>query len=113
MNELEGSRDEAMERLVRVLETAPAVVVSEDFAARVMARVPREPQRRYVLRRSLQPSRIGQSLAFGALLVLVIAMLLLAPRTASSGMWQSLQGLLFLQLLALLLWMGVSYRRLL
>ncbi len=103
-----------MEQIVKVLESAPDVTVPDDFAARLMVRVPRQTARRFVLLQSPQTeSHVGRSLALAALLVLVAGMLLLAPHTAGSEVWLLLQGLLFVQLAALLLWMGISYKRLL
>lgn len=114
MNDLQKTRDGDMDRIVQALEAAPSVTVPDDFAARVMARVPQQPQRRYVLRQALQTeAHFGRKLAVAALLILVVGMVLLAPHTAGSGTWLLLQGLLFAQLVALLLWMGIFYKRIL
>ena len=113
MNDTDPERNE-MEQIVKALESAPDVAVPDGFAARLMARVPQRTERRYVLRQTLHAeSHVGRRLAFGALPVLVAGMLLLAPHTAGSQTWLMLQGLLFAQLVALLLWMGISYKRLL
>ena len=114
MNDLNGNSDIEMDRILQALETPPDVTVPDDFTARLMARVPHQPQRRFVLRQSLQTEgQFGRRLAFVALLVIVAGMLLMAPHTAGSETWLLLQGLLFVQLVALLLWMGISYKRLL
>jgi hypothetical protein len=110
-----NTNDTEMEAIIKALESAPDVAVPDDFAARLMARVPQQQtQRRYVLMQTPQAeSHVGRTLAFAALLVLVVGMLLLAPHTPGSETWLLLQGLLFAQLVALLLWMGISYKRLL
>lgn len=114
MNETHRTTEIEMDRLIQALEAAPSAPVPDDFSARVMTRLPQQPQRRYVLRQSLHTeAHVGRSLALAALLVLVVGMLVLAPHTASSGTWLLLQGLLFVQLVGLLLWMGISYKRLL
>lgn len=114
MNEPHRTTDIEMDRLIQALEAPPSVPVPDDFSARVMARVPLQRQRRYVLRQSLQKeAHVGRSLVFVALLVLVAAMLVLAPHTTGSETWMVLQGVLFIQLVALVLWIGISYRRLL
>jgi hypothetical protein len=106
--------DNEMEQIVKALESAPDVAVPDDFAARLMARVPEQPHRRYVIPQTLQTdSHVGRTLTFAALLVLIAGMLLLAPHTVRSATWLMLQGVLFAQLVALLLWMGISYKRLL
>ena len=58
-------------------------------------------------------AHVGRRLAFVALLLLIAGMLVLARHTAGSETWMLLQELLFAQLVALLLWMGISYKRLL
>ena len=94
-------KENEMQQIVKALEAAPSVVVPDDFAARMMARLPQQPQRRYVLRQTMQTEAH-----------VVAGMLVLAPHTAGSETWLLLQGLLFTQLVALLLWMGISYKRL-
>ncbi len=103
-----NGEDDAEEQLVRALEKAPAVPIPDDFAARVMARIPHQPRRGYVLRGSFRKSRLGSLLLLMAMLVLVAGMLLAAPYTKDSSTWLILQGLLFAQLAALLLWVGLS-----
>ena len=114
MSDFARTQDIEMDRIVQALETAPDVAMPDNFAARVIARVPRQPQRRFVLRQAMQTeARIGRRLALAALVLLVGSMLLLAPHTAGSEIWLLLQAVLFTQLVALLLWMGISYKRLL
>ncbi len=113
MSDLHRTTDGEIDRIVQALETAPHVPMPDDFTARVMARVPRQRQRHYVLLQSLRETHVGRSLAFAALLTLVAGMCLLAPYTTGSEVWLLVQGVLFAQLTGLLLWMGISYKRLL
>ena len=113
MNDLQTTDDIAMDRMVQALEAAPDVPVPDDFAARLMARVPVQRQRRYVLRQpwKVQP-RVGRTLAAAALVLLLAGMVIAAPRTTGSTEWLLLQSLLFAQFAALLLWLGWSYKQL-
>ena len=114
MNDLHNIKDSEIDGIMQALERPPEIAVPNDFAARVMARVPQQPRRRYVLRQALQTeARLGRKLAFVAMLILVAGMILLAPHTSASETWLLLQGVLFAQLVALLLWLGISYKRLL
>ena len=113
MNDLQTTHDIEMDRIVQALEAAPRVAVPDDFAVRLMARVPAQRQPRYVLRRPwmMQP-RVGRTLAAAALVLLLAGMVIAAPRTTGSGEWLLLQSLLFAQFAALLLWLSWSYKQL-
>lgn len=113
MNDTQPSQEELeLKRLVRMLEAAPEITVPDDFASRVMQKIPQVPARRYVLRRPLPASsRYGRAAVVCALLILVAAMALLAPRSSGSPTWLLIQALLFVQLCGLLVWVGVGARR--
>lgn len=109
----EEHHDKTMEALVRALETAPAVDVPADFAARVMARVPETSRSAVSLKRAraLTP-RYGRTAAFGATGVVLVAMLLMARLPGVTSVWSSLQIVMLVQLCAYTLWIGLaSWRR--
>jgi hypothetical protein len=97
--------DPLMEQITAALETVPYVDVPVDFAARVIARVPQQKARRIVAP-ALTPARYGQFASVLGMILLVAAMLYLAPQTRSSVTWQLLQALLLAQLIGLVLWFG-------
>ncbi len=97
--------DPMMEQMTTALETAPDVHVPEDFAARVMARIPEQKTRRMVVP-ALPPARYGQFASVLGMVLIVAAMLYLAPQTRSSLTWLLMQGLLLAQLVCLVLWFG-------
>jgi hypothetical protein len=97
--------DPLMEQITAALEATPNVHAPDDFAARVMARVPQQKTRRIVVP-ALAPARYGQYASVLGMVLLVVAMLYFAPQTRSSLTWQLLQGLLLTQLICLVLWFG-------
>ncbi len=94
------SEDEA---IVRALEAMPAVPVAEDFAARVVARLPARCAVSIAEHRS-----VGRVAAMVAIATLFMAMVAVAPRSQGSEVWMSMQVLLFIEFSGLLLW--VSFR---
>ena len=117
MNESQSTDDIEMDPIVHALEAAPHVEVPDDFAARLMARLPAQPltppRRRFVPEQPWHAQvRVGRTFTAVALVVLLAGMLLAAPRTTGSVEWLLLQSLLFAQFAALLLWLGWSYKQL-
>ncbi len=100
--------DKTMQSIIEALETAPHVNVPDDFAARVMARLPQQSTRR--LRMPALPARshYGRTAAVTCMVILVVAMVVLAPHTMQSRTLGYMQALLFAQLAALLLWIGLN-----
>jgi hypothetical protein len=97
--------DPLMTEITAALETAPDMHIPSDFAARVMARIPQKKTHRIVVP-ALPPARYGQFASVLGMVLIVAAMLYLAPQTRSSLTWQLLQGLLLAQLVCLVLWFG-------
>jgi hypothetical protein len=97
-------------RIVRALEQAPQVRISEDFAARVAARVPANTVRLRAAR--VQVGRVGFSVAAVCLIVLAIAMLAFAPRTTHSTFYLALEWTLAAQFCLIAAWMSGFTRRL-
>jgi hypothetical protein len=102
MREDETLRLEA--RITAALEQAPRVVAPEDFAARVAARV---PVRSTLSAPALQGARFGWAAAVVSLVVLLAAMLWLAPRaTPHAVYWIALEWLMCAQFCAVAIWVG-------
>ncbi len=99
----EGYEDE---RITRALETAPDVLVPEDFALRVSARMPAEgkPVREFVP----AASRVGSAVSFVALALLAVVMLALAPWASSTGRGTliALDWVLCAEFVGLAVWMA-------
>lgn len=108
------TNDSQMSAITSALEAKPDVPVPDDFAARMMARLPEGQTHRLSVPVSVTSgSQFGRLAAYVSLVLLLAGMAVLAPRAQDSAVWLSLQGLLFLQFCALLLWAGMSRRRLL
>lgn len=101
--------DEFNAALLRALETPPQIVVPQDFAARVMARIPQEPKarQRFTNAASTAPG-YGRKAIFGALAVLVAIMFLVTPAAGTSRIWMTLELVLLAQLGIFVLWLGLS-----
>jgi protein-S-isoprenylcysteine O-methyltransferase Ste14 len=97
--------DPLLIQITEALETAPNIPVPSDFAARVMARVPRQKTHRMAVP-AIAKARYGQAALVLAMVLLVAAMLYLAPETRTSNTWLLLQGLLLAQLAFLAIWFG-------
>jgi hypothetical protein len=101
--------DRAMDmRIVRALEQAPQVRISEDFAARVAARVPANTVRLRTAR--VQVGRVGFSVAAVCLIVLAIAMLAFAPRTTHNTFYLALEWTLAAQFCLIAAWIAMPRR---
>lgn len=100
----DGDADGEMEqRLIRVLETRPAVAIPADFATRVAGQL---PKRRPI---ALTPTFYGRRVMMVCMVVLGVALVLgfalhgltVAPMVQVTG-W-----LLYVQFLALVVWFGM------
>ncbi len=88
-------------RIIKILETAPAVEVPPGFTARVAARLPAQRPA------SLTPTRYGQNAMVMSLVVLLLALLAWAPRSAGhSAIWLALEWILCAQFVSLACWLG-------
>lgn len=95
-------------RIVRALEQAPQIRISEDFAARVAARVPANTVRLRAAR--VQVGRVGFSVAAVCLIVLAIAMLAFAPRTTHNTFYLALEWTLAAQFCLIAAWIAMPRR---
>ena len=104
-------QDEFNASLLRALETPPQIVAPQDFAARVMARIPQEPKtrQRFANVVSTAPG-YGRKAIFGALAVLVAIMFVVTPAAGTSRVWMTLELVLLAQLGIFVLWLGFSRR---
>jgi predicted lysophospholipase L1 biosynthesis ABC-type transport system permease subunit len=114
--------DEALElRVTQALERMPEVRISEDFAARVVARLParrvapleslsrlRETRLKQT---GLRQTRYGYGAIVASLVVLLVALAAVAPRTAGHGVfWVVMECVLCGQFVALAAWLGAGRR---
>ncbi len=100
-----GSFDADERRLVRALETVPAVTIPADFVARVVARLPAE---RPV---SLRPTWYGRNAMLLGAAVLLVALLGLASRPSSqSVLGLAVEWTLCAQFVGLVFWLSARYR---
>jgi hypothetical protein len=111
-------------RVTQALERVPGVRISEDFAARVVARLPERQMapreslgslarlRQTSLRQtSLRRTRYGYGAIVASLLVLLVALAVVAPRTAGHGVfWVVMECVLCGQFVALAAWLGAGRR---
>src|ERR1700687_1562672 len=116
----ELQQDEALElRVTQALERMPEVRISEDFAARVVARLPArrgaplESLSRLRETRLKQPglrqTRYGYGAIVASLVVLLVALAAVAPRTAGHGVfWVVMECVLCGQFVALAAWLGTG-----
>ncbi|MEZ2346082.1 hypothetical protein [Terriglobus sp. RCC_193] len=111
-NDAQDTQDERNTALVRALETSPQITAPQDFATRVMARVPQKPQpyQRFANAVFTAPD-YGRKAIFAALVVLVVLMFALTPAAAGKpNTWTTIQLVLLLQLSVFVLWLGFSRR---
>ena len=112
--------DAALElRVTQALERVPEVKITDDFAARVVARL---PERQVAARESLgslarlsqtrlKQTRYGYGAIVASLVVLLVALAALAPRTAGHGVfWVVMECVLCGQFVALAAWLGAGRR---
>jgi hypothetical protein len=99
-----NENDPLMQQITAALETSPSVQVPSDFAARLMARVPQQKQRRIVVP-AISRARYGRYAILAAMLLILVAMLVYAPRS-TSNMGLIIQFTLLAELAALALWFG-------
>lgn len=99
-------------RVVEMLERAPQVRIPEDFAARVAASIPADSLRVRAahMYARIPARRIGYSVAGACLLVLALAMLALAPRTAHSTFYLAIELTLAAQFCVLAAWVAMPRR---
>ena len=94
------------EQITRALEVAPDVTVPEDFAFRVMTRLPatRKPVREFVP----TSSRVGLAVSAVALALLAVLMVALAPWAFSTGrlIFIALDWVLCAEFVGLAVWMA-------
>ena len=82
----ETTNTELDERLTRALEAAPTPLIADDFAQRVMQRLPARPvPSRYVAATHSVATYVGRRVAFAALVLLTVLMFWLAPHTFNMG----------------------------
>jgi hypothetical protein len=98
-----NEHDPLNDAITQALETKPTISVPDDFAARVMARV---PQTRRAVAPSISRGRYGRFALLCAMPLLVVAMLVLAPATHDSVLWLCMQTMLFAELAGIVLWFG-------
>ena len=117
--------DAALElRVTQALERVPEVKITDDFAAHVVARL---PERQMAPRESLdslarlrqtrlkqtglKQTRYGYGAIMASLVVLLVALAALAPRTAGHGVfWVVMECVLCGQFVALAAWLGAGRR---
>jgi hypothetical protein len=100
-------------RLSRALEAVPYVEVPAGFAERVMRRVPERGWDNPTWAHGVElapPARVGRGVAFGALLVLAVAMLGLLPLARGSGHAPLLvlEWMFCLEFVGITLWMTMA-----
>jgi hypothetical protein len=100
--------------VTQALERVPAIRISEDFAARVVARLPQPPvaplgSLARLRQTSLRQTRYGYGAIVASLLVLLVALAVVAPRTAGHGVfWVVMECVLCGQFVALAAWLGTG-----
>jgi len=99
---MRDNTDALEERLTRALERVPAVTIPAEFAARVVAQVPR---RREV---AVRPMRYGLMVMRIGMAVLVIALMAVAMHAGqrSSVFSMSMEWVLCVELVGLAIWLG-------
>jgi hypothetical protein len=107
MDEVRRAEAELDARVIRVLEGVPEVRVPADFAARVAGMVPARQ-----VAATVRVTRFGYKAMAGSMVVLLLAMVLLAPQTMGHGaMGVVLEWTLCGQFVLLALWWSVWERR--
>jgi hypothetical protein len=90
------------QRLVHALEIAPEPQIPADFAARVASRL---PARRPV---SLTRTHYGYYAMLASMVILLVALLFLAPQTANRSVLElTMQWLLCAQFIGLAVWLSI------
>ncbi len=105
-----GDQDKLMLRITASLERRPVVNVPEDFAARVMARVPARPVRARMPMMVVR-QRYGVMALRAAVVVLLVTMLVIAAVFGRSSSWSLLELTCLVEMAGLVLWMGLGRRR--
>ena len=112
MNNFEvTNRDNLDARLTRALEATPPVSITDDFATRVMQRLP--ARRRVILPSEIAAPQIARRVASGSLLVLFIAMIVLALHAhgAASRSYTVIEGALAAEFMVLTVWISLRSQR--
>ncbi len=96
------------ERLSSALETAPAITAPDDFALRVMQRLPASPARvgRIPVGAVASPG-IGRRVVFAAVFALIVAMLGIALYAHGGVASTAVEWSLAAELIVLGVWMGL------
>jgi hypothetical protein len=97
----EQASEQLDQRIVRALETAPDLQMPADFAARVAGLL---PARRPV---SLTPTHYGQNAMLIGTVVTLAALLVLAAHTTGHAAFGLVESVLFVQFIALAVWLSV------
>jgi len=112
MNDFDtANRDQLDARMTRALETAPQFSIADDFALRVVERLP--VRRRLSLPAEIAAPRIGRRVTFAALLVLFVAMIAVALHTQGKGArpYALVEGLLAAEFIVLTVWLSLRPQR--
>jgi hypothetical protein len=95
-------------RITEALERPARVEVPEGFAARVAQRLPKRTAR---VMPEIRASQFGFAAMMVSLVVLLAAMVLLAPRATSHAIyWTALEWTFCAQFCALAVWVGIGRR---
>jgi hypothetical protein len=107
-----NDHDPLMTDITTVLEVPPQVAVPQDFSARLMARLPQQPHKRYRIPDGM-PARAqyGRITTLASVGLLLMAMLLVGLLTQPSLARTLMQTTLFVQFCAVLLWMALGWRK--
>jgi hypothetical protein len=97
---MEHAAEQLDQRIVRVLETAPRLEIRADFAARVAGQLPARPSV------SLTPRHYGQYAMLIGTVVTLAALVILALHSSNPA-FGLLESLLFVQFIALAVWLTV------
>jgi hypothetical protein len=97
-------QDPMEERIVAALERRPGIRIDAGFAARVAARMPRQPKHQ-----TLAPV-IGRRVAFAVLGVLLIGLAAVAPASHST-LALGLEWSLLAEFLGVAVWLGMTSTR--
>jgi hypothetical protein len=104
--DLAAALTELDRRVVRALEVAPEMQVPAGFAARVASRLPVRHAG------SATPTYYGRNAMWACSVILLAALLALAPREgAHSALGLAIEWLLCAQLIAFTLWLSIRYRK--
>lgn len=107
----QDTQDEFSAAVLRALETPPQIAAPQDFAARVMGRIPQvaKPRPRFANAVLTAPD-YGRKAIFVALGLLLALMLVITPATRTSSTWMTFQMVLLTQFGVLVLWLGFGGR---